>query len=439
MMPALIPRSLAGLAALIALATTAAGCSQSSTVKADRVIGAAITRVEVVRPERATIRRTTEQPGQIEAYEETAIFAKVSGYVQTWKADIGDKVTKGQVLAVLSVPELDAEAEQKQATVEECEAKLAQAKASVEVAQANLASAQAKQSEVQAGIKRAEADLVRWQAEFQRVDQLFQAHAQTGSLLDETRSKVMSSESARDEVYAQVKSAEAAVRQGQAMLDKARSDVTAAAASIKVARADARRIQALLAYATIVAPYDGVITHRQVDAGDLTEPGTKGQSLFIIARDDVVRISVSVPEMFATEVNPGDRALLGLQALAGKSFEGKVTRTSWTLDAKNRTLRVEIDIPNPKGILRPGLYAHASIIVEEHPNTLTVPSTALVRENSRIFCVTVADGTALRKPVTLGLEDSSRAEILSGLQGDESIVKAYASSLVDGQSVQIIR
>ncbi|MGA9924689.1 MAG: biotin/lipoyl-binding protein, partial [Isosphaeraceae bacterium] len=123
-----------GLAALVSLATITAGCGQATALKADLTTGPAVTRVEVVKPGRATIRRSTEEPGQIEAYEVTPIYSKVSGYVQKWNTDIGAKVVKGQVLAVLSVPELDAEAEQKMATVEETEAKLAQAKASEEVA-----------------------------------------------------------------------------------------------------------------------------------------------------------------------------------------------------------------------------------------------------------------------------------------------------------------
>ena len=204
-------RKLIGLAALVCLATTSSGCGQGPGVKADHSTAAAVTRVEVVQPGRATIRRSTEEPGQIEAYEVTPIYAKVSGYVQKWDVDIGAKVQKGQVLAVLSVPELDAEAEQKMATVEEAEAKLAQAKASEEVAQANLASAQAKRTEVQAGTRRADADLARWQAEFKRVEQLHTERALTGSLLDETRSKLSSAESSREEVYAQVKTAEIAV------------------------------------------------------------------------------------------------------------------------------------------------------------------------------------------------------------------------------------
>src|SRR5271165_3971321 len=419
-----ILRNPISLAALVSLATITAGCGQATALKADHTTGPAVTRVEVVKPGRAMIRRSTEEPGQIEAYEVTTIYAKVSGYVQKWNVDIGAKVVKGQVLAVLSVPELDAETEQKMATVEET--------------QANLASAQAKLTEVQAGTKRADADLARWQSEFKRVEQLFNERALTGSLLDETRSKLRSSESSREEVYAQVKTAEVAVRQAQAMLDKARSDVTAAAATIKVARSDARRARALLDYATIVAPYDGMITRRNVHVGDLTEPGTQGQPLFIVARDDLVRITVSVPEMYATEVEAGDRVLVRLQALSGRDFEGKVTRTSWTLDVKNRTLHTEIDVPNPKGALRPGLYAYATVVVEEHADALSVPTSALVRQDSKTYCVAVTDGRAVRKPVVVGLDDGTRAEILSGLQGTEAIVKAYASSLVDGQAVAVI-
>ncbi len=346
-------RLLVSLAAVVPLTAAATGCSDTPIAKANQTTGAAVTRVEVVRPERMTIRRSTEQPGQIEAFEETTIYARVSGYVQKWNLDIGAKVAKGQVLAVIDVPDLDADAEQKEAAIELAQAQLSQAKASEGVAQANLASSQAKLVEVQAGIKRALADCTRWQAEFHRIEQLFNEHAQTGSLLDETRSKLSASEAACDEVHAQVRSAEVSIRQRLAMLEKARADVMAASSGIKVAKAEARRVEAERKFATIVAPYDGVITRRHVDVGDLTEPGSHGQPLFAVARDDVVRITVSVPEMYATEVGAGDRVMVRLQALSGRRFEGKVTRTSWTLDAKNRTLRTEIDVPNPKGTLRP--------------------------------------------------------------------------------------
>ena len=173
-------RTLIGVVVMLGLAAISAGCGQTPTVKADLAIVPAVTRVDVVKPGRATMCRSTEEPGQIEAYEVTDIHAKVSGYVQKWNADIGTKVTRGQVLAVLSVPELDAEAEQKQAMVEEAEGKLAQAKAFEEVARSNLLSAQAKLAEVQAGIRRAVAEVARWRAEFQRIEQLFIQRASDG-------------------------------------------------------------------------------------------------------------------------------------------------------------------------------------------------------------------------------------------------------------------
>jgi multidrug efflux pump subunit AcrA (membrane-fusion protein) len=120
------------------------------------------------------------------------------------------------------------------------------------------------------------------------------------------------------------------------------------------------------------------------------------------------------------------------------AYEGTITRTAWTLDAKHRTLRTEIDVPNPKGTLRPGLYAYATIIVEEHAGVVSLPTSALVRQDSQTCCVAVAAGRAARKPVVVGLDDGTRAEIVSGLGGDETIVKAYASSLADGQFVEVI-
>src|SRR5262249_8350873 len=123
------------------------------------------TKVEVVHPKRQTIRRTTEQPGQVEAFETTPIHAKISGYVENLQVDIGSKVTKGQILAELRVPEMVADVEEKKALVGEAQAKKKQAEAMVEVAQAGLASAEAKVVEIQADIEGAKADVVRWQSE----------------------------------------------------------------------------------------------------------------------------------------------------------------------------------------------------------------------------------------------------------------------------------
>ena len=148
-------------------------------------------------------------------------------------------------------------------------------RAAEEVAQASLASVQAKLIEVRAGTKRTEADLARWKAETAHVEQLFHERALTGSLLDETRSKLKASEATNEEVEDQVKTAEVAVLHARRILDKAHADVTVATASIQVARSDARHTQARRAFATIVAPYDGVVTHRNINVGDLPQPGRR--------------------------------------------------------------------------------------------------------------------------------------------------------------------
>ena len=139
----------------------------------------------------------------------------------------------------------------------------------------------------------------------------------------------------------------------------------------------------MLAYTKIEAPFDGIVTQRNVDTGDLTQPGADRPPLFVVARSDIVTIRVNVPETFAAEVNPGDRATVRLQAMNGKIVEGKVTRISWALDPKTRTLRVEIDIPNPGGRLPPGPLRLRDVIAEEHRDVLTVPVTAVVEEQGK--------------------------------------------------------
>jgi RND family efflux transporter MFP subunit len=439
-----VSSGLLGLLILSALVTTTPGCARWSPAQSTQTQPPAQggspppTKVETVRVERRTIRRITQQPGQIEAYELTPVYAKVSGYVRQWNVDIGKHVKKGQSLAVIDVPELDAEVKLKQASVEEAQAKLAQARAADQVAQASLTSARTRLAETEAGINRAEADLIRWKAEFSRVEELHRDRALTGSLLDETRSKLKASEASLAEEKAQAATAGAQVQEAEARLTKTLADIGAAEASRKVAEFDVSRSRALQSYATITAPYDGVVTQRNIDVGDITQVGSQGQPLFTITRDDVVRVTVSVPEMYAVDVDPGDPVLIRLQAMAGKEIEGKVARTSWSLDPRSRTLRVEVDLPNPSRLLRPGLYVHAAVGVEEHRDALTVPTTALIRQESQSFCVAVANGRAVRKPVRTGFEEGPRTEITSGLEDGEEIVKASAAVLRDGQEVTVV-
>ena len=412
------------LAALGIFAVLCAGCGESASEATSRTAKAdvsPVTRVMTVVPERTTIRRTSEQPGQVEAFEVTPIYAKLSGYVRTVSVDIGDRVKKGQVLAELWVPEVVADFKQKRAMIDQAQAEKSQAEATVEVSRAGVASAEAKVAEIQAGLQRSEADVARWRSEFSRIEQLFRERAQTGSLLDETRNKLKAAESTHEEVGASVKSAQAALAEAKAVLDKARSDVKTALAHIEVARFDAERAEAMQGYSKILAPFDGVVTRRGIDTGRLTTVGTVGEPLFVVTRSDILTISVGVPETDAPFVNAGDGARVRLLALDSRTFEGKVTRTAWALDSATRTLLTEIDLPNVDDALRPGLYAYVTIIAEEHKNALTLPATAIVKDGGKSFCVTVAGSRAQRKEVRVGLSDGKRTEVLSGLdEGGES-------------------
>jgi RND family efflux transporter MFP subunit len=344
-------------------------------------------------------------------------------------------------LATLWVPEIEAETALKAALVEQAEADWKQAQAAETVARSRVTSAEAKVAEAKAGISRADAEATRWDAEYVRVSQLIRASATSASLLDETRSKQVAAQAAREEVRAQVQSADAAQAEALAGLEKAQADVIAAAARVEVAKYDLQRAEAMASYARIEAPFDGIVTRRNVDTGHLTRiyTGTEGTPLFVVARADVVSVVVGIPEPAAPWVDPGDPAQVRVQALGNRTFDGKVSRIAWALDNVNRTLMIEIDLPSQDGLLRPGLYAYATISAEEHSDAWTIPLSALIREGDRTYCVVVSQGKASRREVALGITDGPRVEVLEGLEPDDEIVKANAGALLEGQAVEALR
>ena len=429
-----------GLVVAVAAALPHVGCGEASRVQTGQPSASvpAATRVEVVRPARHTVRLTVEQPGQVEAIQTTPIHARIAGYVRKVGVDIGSRVKKGEVLVELSVPEVEADLQERRAAVEQAAARRSQAEAASRVARAAIATAEAKVAEARAGLRRTDADLARWQQEYRRAEQLASERAATGTLVDETRSKLRSAEASGDEARAKVDSAGAALNEARSGLELARADVAAAASSVDVSAAAARRAEAMLSYARIEAPFDGVVTRRDVDDGHLTVPGGTVVPLLVVARTDVMTVAVDIPEAHAAEVEPGATMLVRIPATGGKPFEGKVARTAWSLESRSRTVRAEADFPNPDGRLRPGLYAHAAVVLAERRDVLTLPATTLFKEKDKTFCVAAVDGKAIRLPVETGLSDGTRTEILSGLTGLEAIVRANAASIVDGQALKVV-
>jgi HlyD family secretion protein len=434
-----IPAILAIGPALLLLLSGCGTAGDAVPVRAETKGEAPRLRVAAVLPERMTLQRIAREPGQIEAFETTEILARVSGYVRELPVDIGDRVERGQVLATLDAPELEAEYERRAAHLDQDRADLERAEAMVEVAEAAVATAGASVEESRAAIRRAEADVARWEAEYNRIDRLVSERTITEGLRDETLSKLEASRASRDEVEAQIRLAEASLVQAKAEKSKAEADVRVGEAHVRVAEADLRYAEAMLSYTRITSPFDGVITRRHVDTGHLTEPNGSRAPMFTVARTDTVRVSIGVPEVDAPLIDVGDRAEIRVQALDGRTFEGTVSRASWALDRATRTLRAEIDLENPDESLQAGLYVYVSIIADEAEDVLTLPASAILRDrDGEASCVVAVDGRAERRPIELGLGDGERFEIRSGLAEGEPVIISDPSSLEDGQAVELV-
>ena len=261
-------------------------------------------------------------PATVQAFFATDLYAKDSGYIAQIQADIGDHVKKGQLLAVIDDPELQQQVERARAAVQ-------QSAAAVEVAKRKLVGLQADQTLQQVTLKR-------W-------EQLFAGKAVTTQQLDEQRAKENVS---------------------NANLEVGQADVALAEANLQAAQADLQRLQALLEYTKIIAPFDGVITRRTINPGDLVQAATSNRPqapLFTCQEIAVVRVFAEVPETSAAAVRPGWPTEVRLFGPDGQTVPGQVTRISASLEPATRTMRVEIDLPNPDETLLPGMYAQVTL------------------------------------------------------------------------------
>lgn len=432
-----ISLSIAGLALAAATLGLFGGCHSSTSAGPPRAASSTV-RVTAARPLRKTLRLESVQPGQIEAFEQTPLFVKLPAYVEKLYVDIGDRVEAGQILVDLFLPELKDELHQKEAALLQAEAEIDLAAAMVRAAEAAVATARANVGAAEAGNIRADADVARWQSQYARISQLVTGGSLDRKLEDETRDSLKAAEAARGEARAKVESAKAALLQSQADVAKATAGEAVARARRGNAQADLSRVKALLQYTQIRAPYTGVVTQRNIVRGDFVQPASTSTAkpLLAVARNDKVRVFVDVPEMESPWVEAGRSGYVSVQALPDRTVEGKVTRTSWVLGA-NRTLRTEMDLPNPDGLLRPGMYVTAHILLQERSDACVLPLSAIVRQGKQTYCWLVKDGQAARTPITQGLQVENDVEVVSGLKGDELVVQGQAGSLQEGQPVEV--
>ena len=416
------------------------GGGSGPSALADTPRAAAVPRVEVIRPVRGGVRRLTIQPGSIHAFESVNLYAKASGFLKSQTVDIGSPIKRGEVLAEIDAPEL-------QGDVAEAEAAVAQAEARADQAASRVATAEAERDAARAKVTQAESDIARLTSrrsltrkQYDRVKDLHAHHAVDGRLVDEQLQEFESAEAAEHTGHAAVDTARAMAATAVARVLEARADLAEARAAFRLAEAKLGRIRILASYTRIRAPFDGVITRRSFHLGAFIRSAADGTPvpLLTATRTDLMRVVIQVPDMDVPLLDVGDKAAIVVDALKGREFTGSVARLGKSEDPTTRTMRVEVDLPNPDALLVAGMYGRATIELQPPTDHLTVPAACVVghlgRGKAAVFVV--REEAARRIPVTLGGDDGASVEILSGLGPNDQVIVRPGGSLDDGAPVR---
>jgi RND family efflux transporter MFP subunit len=341
--------------------------------------------VSVVSPRLAPATTGVVLPGNIQAIEETPIYARANGYLRRRLVDIGDRVRAGQLLAEIETPELDQQLMQAHANLQQARAALMQVRATMEFA-------------------RTTAD--RW-------DELERRELVARQEADQQRS---------------------AFAVSQATFNAAQATVNAQAANV-------RQLEALQAFRRVTAPFDGIITARNVEAGALITAGssTNTPQLFRIALIDTLRIYVNLPQPYVPSIRSGQTAQLLVQEFPQRSFTGQVVRTANALDPASRTLLTEVQVSNREATLLPGMYAQVKFVVSrDYPPQLIPANTLVIRPDGPQVAAVHEDHTVHYQKVVVGRDYGSEVEIISGLNGAESLITNPTDDLVAGTAVQVV-
>jgi HlyD family secretion protein len=444
--------------ALGACLSAAAGCHKPPPAKP---LAEVAPRVRLERVARHDLVHKVEQPGYVSAFEQTSLFPKVSGYIQGWDGsiDIGAKIMKGDVLANISVPELDAELKEKKSLKERDQQRREVAEHLASVARSNREVARHETRQALAKVREVDASIERWQIEVKRL------HAAINSVNQEVyleACKQLEAEKAnREAAEAAADAAKERELTREAEIKKADADVEVAKAQVRVDKNDIDRLQALVDYEEIKAPYKGIVVVRNVNNGDYVEPRygdesaplsgkesespAKGTPLYVVARTDKVRIFVDVPEVEANYVLEGTKGRVRIPAFEEYDIEGKVVRHSWALDVRSRTRRVEIDLDNPDGKLLPGMYA-VGIIDIERKGVWALPRAAVMQKGNQNICYMYEDGKAVETPVQTGLANDTYIEVLrkqvkgkwTSFTGQGIVILGELAQLRDGEKVRVV-
>ena len=348
----------------------------------------------------ATVERTDKPteltlPGQTDAFAKAALYARATGYIAERRVDIGTRVKQGDILLRIAAPDLDQQLAQAEAQVGQMEAQLLQAKAMVDQARANVNLANV-------------------------------TNNRTSTLAGQGWASKQNADNSQATVLSQ-----------GATLASAQAGVKVAEANIKAQLATVNRLKALAGFKDVVAPFDGVVTTRGVDVGDLVHADGTGTALLAMDRDDILRVSVNVPQSVAIGVKDGLPATIKVPQMPDRTFSGVVERSSVTLLTSSRTLTTQVDVPNRDGTLRAGLYVYVTLKIPRAEPASTIPAEALVF-NQRGTQVAIArdDGTAQWRSVQIGRDRGTVIELSQGLEGGEQVILSPPVGLRDGQTIE---
>jgi len=397
-------------------------------------------RVEVAEPKPGGLERTTNQPGSVISFESADLYAKVSGYLKTQPVDIGSVVRRGDVLAVIDAPELFKDLDHAKAELEQAAAQIAQTKARVLTADADREAAAAAVHQAEAEIEKATAFRAFREKQYQRIKSLYEVKSIDARLVDEKQDEMESAQAAERVAQAGALTAEAQLTAAKAKVEQAKSDVANAEAQYRVAQSDVEKRQVYVDFTRIISPYNGVITKRNFFAGAFIRAADQGGNvpLLNVERIDVMRVVVEVPDRDVPYTNVGDRAKIIIDAQPGVVFESKVARIADAEDPLTRTMRVEIDLDNDKGLLREGMYGRATIYLDAGNKGVNVPSSALSGESEKGIgaLFVVRDGVAKLVRARVGSDDGIRVEILDGLTTADRVIVRHNGPIIDGSLVE---
>lgn len=380
--------------------------------------------VTVVPAKKAPATQKLVLPANIEAIQEIPIYARTSGYLKERLVDIGDRVAVNQLLMVIATPEIDKQLQQARAD-------LAQAESALKAAQADFKQSKAAVDNLRAGTKKINADLTYSSAQVARYAML----ARQGAVSLEQRDLAQHNV---DADKASLEAAEASIRTGESQVAAANERVAVARSAVDSKKAAVEQYQQLAGFQRVLAPSSGVITARNVDAGALVTAGSTGQNteLLKMARTDVLRVFVNVPQSYYQSIHAGDTANITLSEMPSQVVKATVKRVAGGLDAQSRTLLTEVHIPNQAGKLLPGMYAQVELMTGRSEVPVIVPSNAIVVRNDGTYVATVDSTNHLHyNKVLLGRDFGHDVEITTGLVGNESVALDVSDELKENHLV----